>query len=357
LATHRNVEAKAVKQDIFLKQYISDDFMANVTFKTYGCSNNFSESEAMAGLLEKGGHTVSDDQEQADVVVFNMCSVKGPSVNDCLNKVKEIKDKKVVVAGCVPRNIIKKLKEINPQISIVSTHHIDEIKNVVESDEPKEFSLYDKKVKLGFPKRRKNPAISIVPILSGCNDHCSYCSTVLVKGPTFSYPQERIIQEIENSIKDGCKEIWLTSQDNGAYMTDQGKYGLANLLKNIVQVDGFFALRLGMTNPTYISEMIDELIEVFKHEKMYKFIHLPVQAGNNQVLKKMKRRYTAEQYKEIVSKLKSAIPDMNIATDIICGFPEETDEQFQDTIRLIEETKPDSVFISRFQLRQRKFGD
>jgi len=328
--------------------------------KTYGCSNNVAESEMMMGMLNSSGHAVKESSEykKADVVVFNMCSVKGPSVQHCMNEIRKIKKenpkKKVVVTGCVPRQLIPELREIDETVSIANTHHIEKINHVVESSlnmKPSEYKHHAKPIKLNFPRLRKNKIISIVPILQGCNDFCTYCSTKLVKGNTFSYPEAKIIEEVKVSLADGCKEVWLTSQDNGAYMTDKQILGLPKLVDSIASLDGDFFIRIGMANPTYILQCLDEFISALKQEKVYKFAHIPVQSGNNDVLKNMKRRYTVEDYKEIVGRIKKEIPWITIATDIICGFPGESTEAFEDTLNLIRDTEPDVVNISRFHAR------
>ncbi len=328
--------------------------MAKVSFKTYGCSNNIAESEAMAGLLEQDGHDITS--ENAEVFVFNMCSVKGPSIKECVDEVKTIikesPEKKIVVAGCVPRELIPELKALSSQVNIVGTHHIDKISEVIASDAQESFSMYDKKIKVGIPRKRMNPFVGIVPILSGCNDHCSYCSTVLIKGPTVSYPQELIVEEVKQAVHEGCKQIWLTSQDNGAYLTDKGSVGLPGLMRNISQIEGEFFVRVGMMNPTYVVECIDELIDAMKDPKMFRFLHIPIQSGNDRVLESMKRRYTIDQVRSIVKKFRTAFPDMVFATDIICGFPGETDEEFNDTLKVVKELEFDIVNISRYYARK-----
>jgi len=329
--------------------------MQKVVFRTYGCSNNFSESEAMAGLLEKAGYLSieSTEFEKADAVVFSMCSVKGPSVNHCLNSIKkllkEFPEKKVVVAGCVPKQLISKIKKINKNISIINTHNIEKIKQAVK--ETTEFTSFENKIKLNYPKKRINSVVGIVPILSGCNDNCTYCFTKQIKGNTFSFPEEMILGEVKQCIKDGCKEIWLTSQDNGAYGTEKGKTKLAELINKMTALQGNFFIRIGMTNPTYILDCLPELIKAMKNEKVFKFLHIPIQSGNNEILKKMNRRYTVQDYKKIVSELKKAFPEISVSTDIICGFPSETKKQFEDSLKLIKETKPATLNISRFQSR------
>ncbi len=334
--------------------------MAKIVFKTYGCSNNFSESEVMAGLLEKAGFKAEESEEfsSADAIVFSLCSVKGLSVNSCLNQTKKLKkdfpEKKVLVAGCVSKNLIPRIHSISKNISIINTHNIEKITQAIKSslkDKPVEFSSFEQKVKLNYPKKRINKIIGIVPILSGCNDNCSYCFTKQIKGNTFSFPKEKILEEVKQCIREGCKEIWITSQDNGAYLTEKGKTQLPQLIDSITSLKGDFLVRIGMTNPTYILDCLPELIFVMKNPKVFKFLHIPVQSGNNQVLKKMNRRYSVEEYKKIVLTLNKEIPELTIATDLIVGFPEETEKQFQDSMNLIKETKPPILNISRFQSR------
>lgn len=329
--------------------------MQKVVFKTYGCSNNFSESEAMAGILINEGYTAEESTNfsSADVVVFNMCSVKGPSVNHCLNSIKKLlkksPKKKVVVAGCVPKDEIKKIKSINKKIIIINTHNIEHIKEALE--EEKDFTSFERKVKLNYPKKRVNKVVGIVPILSGCNDFCSYCSTKLIKGSLISFPEKQILSEVRNALNDGCKEIWITSQDNGAYKTENGKNQLAELINKICEIEGDFFIRIGMANPTYILESFPELIKAFKNKKVFKFLHVPAQSGNNEILKKMNRRYSVQKYKKIIKAFKKEFPEMTISTDIIVGFPGETIKQFEDSLKLVKETKPEVLNLSRFQSR------
>jgi MiaB-like tRNA modifying enzyme len=335
-------------------------FLMKVVFKTYGCSNNFSESEAMAGLLEREGYLTEESENfsSADAVIFNLCSVKGPSVNHCLNSIKKLKrnfpEKKVVVAGCIPVSLIPRIKRIDKGINLINTHNIQRVSEVINScfqNQAKEFVSFERKVKLNLPKKRVNSVVGIVPILSGCNDFCSYCSTKLIKGSTFSYPKESILREVKESLRQGCKEIWLTSQDNGAYQTEKGRTQLPELIKDVASIKGNFFVRVGMANPTYILDCLNELIEAMKNDKIFKFLHVPVQSGNNRILKKMKRRYAVKDYKKIINEFKKEIPEITIATDIIVGFPTEKRKEFNDSLNLIKETKPDVLNISRFQPR------
>ncbi|MFC1800647.1 tRNA (N(6)-L-threonylcarbamoyladenosine(37)-C(2))-methylthiotransferase [Nanoarchaeota archaeon] len=327
-----------------------------VYFQTHGCSTNFSESEIMKGLLVKAGFSISliDD---SDVIVINICTVKGEF--NALKEIKGIKDKfpdkKLVVAGCLTPKIITDVRSIDESCGLINTHNIDKIVEVVENTangDPIEAISNSKLKKINMPKVRKNKIVSIVPILSGCNHSCAYCSVKDVKGSLVSYPAEDIISEVKQSVMQGCKEVWITSQDNAAYMMEGGKSKLVELLKQVVAVEGDFKIRLGMMNPDNVIAIIDELLEVYANDKMFKFIHIPVQSGNDEVLSKMNRTYSVNDFKELIRKIKTAIPQMTLATDVIVGFPGETEEQFNDSLDLIKEITPTVLNISRFKARE-----
>jgi MiaB-like tRNA modifying enzyme len=330
--------------------------MVNVYFSTSGCSINFSESESMKGLLQNAEFEIVDNPEEAFVIVVNICTVKGNinALKTLRTLKKDYPNKKYIVAGCITKNIIPDIREVVPDCSLISTNSMKEIVSVMEetiNDNPIEVLIpeeNDKKINL--PKVRRNPIIGIVPISSGCLGYCAYCSVKLIKGKLKSYPAEDIIEEIKSALKDGCKEIWLTSQDTGSYGKDIGT-NIVELLKEVVSVEGGFMVRLGMMNPNHAIEMLDDLIEVYKDPKMFKFLHIPIQSGNNEILQKMKRQYFVGDFKKIVDKFRSAFEHITIATDIICGFPTETKEQFQESLDLIEKLKPDVINISKFKAR------
>jgi len=194
----------------------------------------------------------------------------------------------------------------------------------------------------------RNPVIEIIPICEGClGSPCSYCQVKKARGTLRSYPKEEIIEQAKAAVKDHIPEIWLTAQDTGCYGKDIDS-SLPELLRELIEIKGDFKIRLGMCNPNHALEFLDELIEVYKSEKMFKFLHVPVQSGNDKILKSMKRKYKVEDFGYIVRRFREEIPEITIATDIICGFPGETEEQFQDSLDLIKETKPAVLNISRF---------
>jgi threonylcarbamoyladenosine tRNA methylthiotransferase CDKAL1 len=323
--------------------------------KTMGCAANFAESEMMKGLLQKAQFEITENEKDSDLIVINICTVKGDA--HALREIRKIKEqfpnKKIVVAGCITPTIAKPINELVPNASLITTHNIHQIAPVVEETfNQNPIQVFEKKPqpKVNLPRVRKNPLIGIIPIQSGCTSHCTFCSTKLVKGDNVSYAPDLIVKEIEQSIKEGVKEFWLTGQDTSCYGLDIG-LSLPKLLNMIVKVPGDFFVRVGMANPKHIKEYTQELIEVYKNPKIFKFIHIPVQAGNDEVLKRMARRYTVAEYKEIVKEFKNAFPEITISTDIIVGFAGETNEQFMDTIKLVKETEPDVINISRFASR------
>ena len=331
--------------------------MANVHIQTHGCSANLAESEAMMGLLAKGGFKIVGDIEHSDISIINICTVKGCNVpiKEIKNFTEQFPDKKLVIAGCISRDILPQLRKISQDASLINTHNIHRIVEAVEEalqGNVLEALTQERIDKAALPKLRASRTIGIVPIASGCADFCTYCSVKLIKGHIFSYPEESIINEVKKNVEQGCKEIWLTAQDTGAYGLDAEKIKLPDLLNNILNsVQGNYKIRLGMANPRHVRDMIDELISIYQDDRMFKFLHIPVESGNNEILGKMARRYNVHEFKEIIDKFRKYVKGITIATDMIVGFPTETELQFQDSLHLIQETMPDVINISRFSLR------
>jgi len=333
--------------------------MSNIYIEGYGCSASQCEAEIMAGLIEQAGFKVIKNEEYADLIIIVTCFVKSPTENKILFRIKQLKEsysnKKLIIAGCMPEGIYRKIVDLVPEASLVSTHHIKEIPQAVKKTlEGKrvEYLKKSEEIKLCLPKIRKNPVVDIVPISSGCDSACSYCCVRFVKGKLFSYPEEMIIKEVENSLKQGCKEIWLTAQDTASYGLDENKARLPELLNKIGEIPGKFFVRVGMMNPKNALPILNNLIKSYQNEKIYKFLHLPVQSGDNEVLERMNRGYKTEDFLKIVKEFKKNI-NFQLWTDVIVGFPEETEEQFENTVKLIKDIKPDWTNVSKFGLRPR----
>ena len=325
--------------------------------QTHGCSANLSDSETMMGLLSKAGFDIVGNIEDSDVNILNICTVKGNST--ALKEIKKFTEqfpgKKLVIAGCISRDIIPLIRKINQESSLINTHNIHRIRDAVEESlqgNVLEALTYERVDKAELPKIGTKKIIGIVPIASGCADFCAYCSVKLIKGNIISYPEDNIIKEIKRNVGQGRKEIWITSQDNGAYGLDTEGNKLPNLLNHILnEVEGNYKLRLGMINPRHVISMADELIQIYQDGRVFKFLHMPVESGNNEILGKMRRRYNVHEFKDTVNNFRRYVKDLTIATDIIVGFPTETELQFQDSLHLVQEIKPDALNISRFSAR------
>ena len=331
--------------------------MPKVHFITQGCSSNLRESEIMMGLLRNSGFEIAKNESESDINVVNICTVKGD--NTALREIRRLKKifpgKKFVVAGCITESIVPKIKNIDENASFVNTHNFGKVSSVVESSLGGNVTLMlDKKYeqKVDLPSVRKNPVVGIVPILNGCNYFCTFCSTKLVKGKLVSYPPDAIRRDVKEHLKSGCKEIWITSNDTGAYMVEQGgRQQIVWLLEQILSIPIDFKLRLGMMNPGNTITILESLIELYRHDKMFKFLHVPVQSGNDEILKLMNRKYSASDFSEVIEKFRKNVPDITISTDMIVGFPSETDKQFEDSLEIMRKTKPDVINISRYAAR------
>jgi MiaB-like tRNA modifying enzyme len=205
--------------------------------------------------------------------------------------------------------------------------------------------------KVNLPRLRLNPVVSIIEISSGCLSDCSFCQTKLAKGTLRSYRIGEIVRQMEDDVASNCKEIWLTSTDNGCYGMDL-KTDLVDLLENCSNIKGDYKIRVGMMNPMYVPRFLDRLISLYlNNDRIFKFLHMPVQSGSERILRKMKRGHTTRIFLDVVKELRKKIPEITIATDIITGFPTESEKDFQETLRLIEESQPDVINSSKYSPR------
>lgn len=328
--------------------------MLKIAFITFGCTLNVSDSEMMMGLLNEAGYLIVDELSDANLVVVNGCTVKHLAEKKFFKAVQNVVDlgKKVVLAGCVVQAEQKYVEEQFKDYSVIGTKQLDKIVYIVEetlAGNVVQMLKWDKNERLNVPVVRRNPIVGIVPISEGCLGECTYCKSRLARGALISYNLDSIVTQVKLHVADGCKEIWLTSQDCGAYGKDIG-LSIVELLRAVCEVEGDFFVRLGMMNPNFALEYLDDLIEVFKKNKgkLFWFLHVPVQAGNDRVLKLMKRKYIVSDFITICKRFREEMPEMTIATDIICGFPTETEAEFQQSLDLIKQVKPDVLNKSRF---------
>ena len=327
--------------------------MAKIFVEAYGCSASFADSEMISGLIVNGGHTLATDSSESDLNLIVTCSVKDTTANKMMHRIKSLKTKPLIVAGCLPKAEQSNVEKFTENASLLGPNSLGKTIDVINSTlrGKKQIALEDSDLsKVGLPKVRLNSAVGIVEIASGCMSECTFCQTKLAKGDLSSYRLGDIVRQVKTEIKEGCKEVWLTSTDNGCYGFDIGT-DLPTLVNAVSEIPENFMIRVGMMNPMYMSRIKQELIESYDNEKVFKFLHIPVQSGSNKVLNDMKRGHTSETFREIVKKTKDRFENFTISTDIIVGFPSETEEDFQKTLALLDETKPDVVNLSKYSAR------
>ena len=327
--------------------------MAKIFVEAYGCSASFADSEMISGLIVNGGHTLATDSSESDLNLIVTCSVKDTTANKMMHRIKSLKTKPLIVAGCLPKAEQNNVEKFTENASLLGPNSLGKTLDVINStlSGKKQIALEDSDLsKVGLPKVRLNSAVGIVEIASGCMSECTFCQTKLAKGDLSSYRLGDIVRQVQTEIKEGCKEVWLTSTDNGCYGFDIGT-DLPTLVNAVSEIPKDFMIRVGMMNPMYMSRIKQELIESYDNEKVFKFLHIPVQSGSNKVLNDMKRGHTSETFREIVKKTKDRFENFTISTDIIVGFPSETEEDFQKTLALLDETKPDVVNLSKYSAR------
>ena len=327
--------------------------MARIHVEAYGCSASSADSEMISGLIVNGGHTVAESAAESDLSVIVTCSVKDATANRMIHRIKSLGSGPLVVAGCLPKAEPKTVERFAPGASMMGPGSIGRTLQVVESalGGVRTVALEDTDLsKVGLPRVRLNPAVGIIEIASGCMSECTFCQTKLAKGGLTSYRVGDIVRQAEADVADGCKEIWLSSTDNGCYGLDIGS-DLPELIDAVSAVPRDFMVRVGMMNPMYMPRIRDGLLSSFENERVYRFLHVPVQSGSNQILADMRRGHTAETFRDVVKRFRRKFGRFTISTDIIVGFPTETTSDFEETVRLLEETRPDIVNLSRYSAR------
>ena len=323
----------------------------NIHIKTFGCTANKADSHRIMHLLASQGHVFIDNPNSADLVIVNTCTVTQTTQQKVLKYINLVSDlgKDVVVAGCLPAAQPDILDAIeHPSVTPASLDHITDIvsNNFLDSNVGSYCittpTLYDVPILEGVT--------GIVSISQGCVGQCSYCIVKQARGKLVSRPVHDIVDEIRLLIQQGAREIQLTSQDISAYGMDMD-IRLPELLHAVTAVDGDYMIRLGMMNPFTVIGIIDDVIESFKSPHIFKFLHIPVQSGSDKVLQHMNRKHTAEEFKYIIDTFRNHFPGIVISTDFIVGYPTETEQDFNDTLKLIQKIRPQKVNITRYSSR------
>ena len=327
-----------------------------VFIKSYGCSANTADTEVLKGCIAQAGYQLTDSASTANVVIYNTCAVKGPTENRIIHALKNIpREKRVIIAGCLPLINFERLRrEVRFSAAVgpaTGQKIIDVVKHVIKGEKLIDLdTALTAKPSLNLPKLQSNPVISVLPVSYGCLGSCAYCCVVFARGHIRSYTINEVTERIRNDLAAGAKEFWITSQDTACYGRDIGT-NLASLIKAVGEVKGDFHVRVGMMTPNLVTDILDDLIAAFKNNKIFKFLHLPVQSGDDTVLSYMRRFYKVQDFREDLKTFRMVFPKATLVTDIICGFPGETREAFENTLKLINEVKPDIVNVSKFFAR------
>jgi len=332
-----------------------EDSLMKYHIITFGCQMNKADSEKIAAFLENKGYKSASKINEADLIVVNMCSVRQSAVDrvyGLLPKFQKLQTTnhklQTILTGCILKKDKRKFSEhFNYILNIKDLPKWPEILNTKPYTKPskthdREILRVDNYLKI--QSKHSTNFSALVPIITGCNNFCSYCVVPFTRGKEISRPSEEIISEVKNLVKKGYKEIWLLGQNVNSY-----KYNFSKLLRKINKIPGKFWIRFTSSHPKDFS---DDLIKAMAEcEKVAKYLNLPVQSGDDKILKAMNRPYTVKQYKNLIKKIREKIPDINLSTDVIVGFPGETKKQFENTVKLFKQIKYNIAYISKYSPR------
>ncbi len=312
-----------------------------------GCAANFGDGEKIARALSAQHPDCSISfefpTEQPLAFYLNVCTVKGngTALKLLQQAVAAFPQAPVFITGCAPKDFQEEARKISDKITFTSLKALESLDSIAPNGLQNDIRIL-----------RQSPFVGIVNIEEGCLDACAFCSTKLVKGRLQSQPEDAIVEQVQRLVDDGCLEIQLSGQDCACYGFDTGT-NLANLTQKILaQVPGNYKIRLGMGNPRHILGYKDALLECFQDERLYQFLHVPVQSGSERVLQLMNRKHSVEDFRNFALELQEKFPLFTLSTDLIVGFPGETDADFQETLDLLKETRPTVCNITRFVARK-----
>ncbi len=367
-------EVNLQKEYIEKVKKINENKKPKYSILTMGCQLNENDSEKLCGMLEEMGYTKTENQKDADLALFNTCCVRENAEDKLFGKLGELKKIKeergtiIAIGGCMmqEKHITDKIKESYPYTDIIfGTHTLhkfpQDLYEVIENKTKLEDILdIDGKVYEGLPIKRDSSIKASVTIMNGCNNFCSYCIVPYVRGRERSREPRAIIEEVRELAKQGYKEITLLGQNVNSYLRVEREKGIefeeyegvnsfATLLRAVNKIDGIERIRFVSPHP---KDFTDDVIKAIAEcDKVCKLVHLPLQSGNTKVLKEMNRKYTKEQYLNLVEKMKAGIPHLTLSTDIIVGFPGETDEEFEDTLDVVKKVKFEQVYMFIYSRR------
>ncbi len=329
--------------------------------KTYGCTYNKADTERIRGVLEQEGYQETDFS-RADIIILNSCAVKDTTENKILEFLAKLENdhRRIILCGCLPvvlKDQLDKIYSKSPNIAaITGPQCISSLPAIFEAIERGKkrieclsWDLNQVKKKFDLPVLGNYDKVAILPIVEGCQGNCSYCCTKFARNAYYSYSSKRIERQFHSFLEQGKQIFWVTAQDCGCYSS--GRMDLIDLLSNMAETTGDYLLRLGMTNPYYFLDNFERFIALYRNQNLFQFLHLPLQSGSDSVLRDMNRKYEIEPVVEKIKAFQHLFPYCTLSTDIICGFPTETEQDFRETISVINSIKPDVLNISQFSSR------
>ena len=372
METSKEIEIQ--KEYIEKVKEINEGKVPKYSILTMGCQLNENDSEKLCGMLEEMGYQKTESQQDADLALFNTCCVRENAEDKLFGKLGELKKLKeqrgtiIAIGGCMmqEKHITDKIKSSYPYTDIIfGTHTLhkfpeDLYKAIEEKRKIEDVLDIDGEVYEGLPIKRDSNIKASVTIMNGCNNFCSYCIVPYVRGRERSREPRAIIEEVRQIAKQGYKEVTLLGQNVNSYLRVEREKGIefeqyegvnsfATLLRAINKIEGIERIRFVSPHPKdFTDDVIDAIAEC---DKVCKLVHLPLQSGNTKVLKEMNRKYTKEQYLNLVEKMKNKIPNLTLSTDIIVGFPGETDEEFEDTLDVVRKVKFEQVYMFIYSKR------
>ena len=319
-------------------------------FESYGCTMNQGEARVMEDILRAKGHSIVENQNDSDALVLVTCTVIETTELKMKKRLVQLSKtgKPVVVAGCMASVQKDEIMKENPNALVLPPkdfRNIDSVLNKLGTEE-----LKPKGKEHVTPPTLNKTADAIIPISSGCLGSCTYCITRIARGELRSCPPEFVVKRAKKILREGYKEIRLSAQDTAAYGAEINS-GLPTLLLKIQELEGDFRVRVGMMNPDNLMPILQDVIDAYKDSRIYKFLHVPVQSGSERMLLRMRRKYSIDGFFMVVEEFRKNFPDITISTDVIVGFPGENDDDFDQTVKLVKELRPNILNITRFSAR------
>jgi len=322
--------------------------------ETYGCSLNSADSDIIVGTLANMDSIRVESIDTADLIILNTCGVKEPTEDRIISRLETlaVENTPIIVAGCLPKISLNRIERALPKFAaIIGPQSIESLSDVVPRVLMGEVGIIhldsNDVSKLKWLESPPNSVICTIPICEGCLGNCAYCAVKFARGAVKSHSKRDIFDIVERCVRSGYKEIRITSQDLGTYGVDIDS-NLVELTTMITKIDGPHKFRLGMFNPNLVLDSINELVQVMKSDHFFKFFHIPLQSGSNSILQAMGRKYTLEEWYQIINTVRQTFSDSTIATDIIVGFPGETEQDFELTTDAISKVRPSVVNISKY---------